>query len=77
MASTISSNLLLVVALAPLVGAVVAGLGGSVVGRKGSHRITILGVLVSFIASAIVLKQVVSTARASTPPSTSGWWSAA
>jgi len=63
MSSTISSNLLLVVALAPLVGAVVAGLGGNAVGRKGSHRITILGVLVSFIASAIVLKQVIDGAR--------------
>ena len=63
MPSTISSNLLLIVALAPLVGAVVAGLGGNVVGRKGSHRITILGVLVSFIASAVVLKQVVDGAR--------------
>ncbi|HSB24025.1 MAG TPA: NADH-quinone oxidoreductase subunit L, partial [Burkholderiaceae bacterium] len=59
MSATISPNLLLVAALAPLAGAVIAGLGGSVVGRKGSHRVTILGVLVSFIASAIVLKQVV------------------
>jgi len=57
--ATISPNLLLVAALAPLVGAIVAGLGGSVVGRKGSHRVTILGMLVSFIASAIVLKLVV------------------
>jgi len=59
MSATISPNLLLVAALAPLAGAVIAGLGGSVVGRKGSHRVTIFGVLVSFIASAIVLKQVV------------------
>src|SRR5262245_34358275 len=58
--TTISSNLLLVVALAPLVGAVVAGFGGSLVGRKGSHRVTILGVLISFIASAVVLYQVVA-----------------
>ena len=58
--ASISSNLLLVAALAPLVGAVVAGLGGSVVGRKGSHRVTILGVLVSFLASLIVLKLVVA-----------------
>ena len=48
--ANISPNLLLVAALAPLVGAVVAGLGGSAVGRKGSHRVTILGVLVSFLA---------------------------
>ena len=56
----ISPNLLLVAALAPLVGAVVAGLGGSVVGRRGSHRVTILGVTVSFLASLIVLKLVVA-----------------
>jgi NADH-quinone oxidoreductase subunit L len=56
----ISPNLLLFAALAPLVGAVVAGLGGSVVGRKGSHRVTILGVTVSFLASLIVLKLVVA-----------------
>ncbi|MCG3190610.1 MAG: NADH-quinone oxidoreductase subunit L [Burkholderiaceae bacterium] len=56
--ATLSSNLLLVAALAPLAGSLIAGLGGSVVGRKGSHRVTILGVAISFIASAIVLKQV-------------------
>jgi NADH-quinone oxidoreductase subunit L len=51
-------NLLLTAALSPLVGAIVAGLGGSLVGRRGAHRITIIGVLVSFLASAIVLKLV-------------------
>ena len=60
MLHSISPNLLLTVALAPLVGAVVAGLGGSLVGRRGAHRITILGVLVSFLASLIVLKLVVA-----------------
>ncbi|HEY6135694.1 MAG TPA: NADH-quinone oxidoreductase subunit L [Rubrivivax sp.] len=58
MASTLSQNLLLVVPLAPLVGALVAGLAGKSVGRTGSHFVTILGVLVSFICSAIVLKAV-------------------
>src|SRR4030095_10303131 len=56
----ITPNLLLTVALAPLVGAVVAGLGGKAVGRRGAHRITILGVGVSFLASLIVLKLVVA-----------------
>ncbi len=60
MLHSISPNLLLTVALAPLVGAVVAGLGGSLVGRRGAHRITILGVLVSFLASLIALKLVVA-----------------
>ena len=54
----ISQNLLLIVALAPLVGAVVAGFFGKAVGRRGSHWVTILGVLISFIGSAMVLKQV-------------------
>jgi NADH-quinone oxidoreductase subunit L len=59
----ISQNLLLTVALAPLVGAVVAGFFGKTVGRRGAHTLTILGVLVSFIASAMVLKDVVAGAR--------------
>jgi len=56
----ITPNLLLTAALAPLVGALVAGLGGHWIGRRGAHRITILGVLVSFLASLIVLKLVVA-----------------
>jgi NADH-quinone oxidoreductase subunit L len=63
MASSISQNLLLTVPLAPLAGALVAGLAGKVVGRKGAHTVTILGVLVSFICSAMVLMQVLDGAR--------------
>jgi hypothetical protein len=37
-----------------------------------SHTLTILGVLVAFIISAMTLKSVASTARASTPRSTNG-----
>ena len=59
MSATISPNVLLTIALAPLAGAVVAGLFGASVGRRGAHRVAILGVLLSFLASAIVLKQVV------------------
>jgi len=59
----ISQNLLLTAALAPLVGAVVAGFFGKTVGRRGAHSITILGVLVSFIASVAVLWQVNGGAR--------------
>src|SRR5262245_22630418 len=58
MAATLSQNLLLTIALAPLAGALVAGLAGSKVGRRGAHRVTILGVLISFIASMLVLKAV-------------------
>ncbi|HVK33010.1 MAG TPA: NADH-quinone oxidoreductase subunit L [Burkholderiaceae bacterium] len=59
----ISQNLLLTAALAPLVGAMVAGFFGKAIGRRGAHAITILGVLVSFIASVSVLWQVNGGAR--------------
>jgi len=59
----ISQNLLLTIALAPLVGAVVAGFFGKTIGRRGAHTITILGVLISFIGSAVVLKDVIGGAR--------------
>jgi NADH-quinone oxidoreductase subunit L len=58
MSATLNPNLLLAVPLAPLAGAVVAGLFGKTVGRRGAHTVTILGVLVSFILSAMVLKSV-------------------
>jgi NADH-quinone oxidoreductase subunit L len=59
----ISQNLLLTIALAPLVGAVVAGLFGKTVGRRGAHWVTILGVLLSFVCSVLVLRDVVAGAR--------------
>ncbi|MBQ0945058.1 NADH-quinone oxidoreductase subunit L [Ideonella sp. 4Y16] len=58
MSAQLSQNLLLTVPLAPLVGSIVAGLAGKVVGRRGAHLITILGVLVAFICSAMVLQSV-------------------
>ena len=63
MASTISLSLLLTIALAPLAGALVAGLAGKWVGQRGAHSVTILGVLIAFIGSAVVLSQVVAGAR--------------
>jgi NADH-quinone oxidoreductase subunit L len=62
MSTTLNENLLLAVPLAPLAGSLIAGLGGKLVGRKGSHRITILGVLISFILSAIVFVDVMQGA---------------
>jgi len=59
----ISQNLLLVAALAPLVGAIVAGLFGKAVGRTGAHTVTILGVAVSFVASVMTLMAVLDGAR--------------
>ena len=58
MSSTLSPTLLLTAALAPLAGALVAGLAGQAVGRRGAHSVTILGVLISFVCSLIVLKAV-------------------
>ena len=58
MSAQLSQNMLLVVPLAPLVGAIAAGLFGKAEGRRGAHALTILGVLVAFILSASVLKSV-------------------
>ena len=48
----------LVAAFSPLVGAIIAGLFGRRIGRTLSHWVTILGVLVSFCASFLVLRDV-------------------
>lgn len=49
----------LIVALAPLVASLVAGLLGKPIGRKNAHRITILGVAVSFFVSMLIAKQMI------------------
>jgi NADH-quinone oxidoreductase subunit L len=64
MSQTLSSSSLLAVALAPLAGAIFAGIlgtsfGGNVMGRRASHSLTILGVLLSFVLSAMTLYSVV------------------
>lgn len=51
-------TLYLLVPIAPLVGAIVAGLFGRYIGTTWSHRITISLVFVSFIASLIIFKDV-------------------
>ena len=63
MAAQLSQNLLLAVPLAPLVGAVIAGFFGKAIGRAGAHSVTILGVLISFLLSAMVLNDVLAGAR--------------
>ncbi len=50
-------NLYLAIPLAPLLGAIIAGLFGKQIGRIGAHTVTILGVAISFVLSVIVLKQ--------------------
>ena len=51
-------TLYLLVPLAPLLGAILAGLAGRTLGRAGAHSVTILGVLVSFLASCWVFADV-------------------
>jgi NADH-quinone oxidoreductase subunit L len=62
MSTTLNENLLLAIPLAPLAGSLIAGLFGNAVGRKGAHRVTILGVAISFILSAMVFFQVLDGA---------------
>jgi NADH-quinone oxidoreductase subunit L len=54
---SLSPTILLIIALAPLVGAIVAGLFGRQIGRVGAHSVTILGVGVSCALSVYVLYQ--------------------
>ncbi|MDH4286993.1 MAG: NADH-quinone oxidoreductase subunit L, partial [Gallionella sp.] len=53
-------NLYLLVPLAPLLGAVAAGLFGKLLGRTWSHRITIALVAVSFVASLVIFNDVLA-----------------
>jgi NADH-quinone oxidoreductase subunit L len=53
-------TLYLLVPLAPLFGAIIAGLFGKAIGRSGAHTVTILGVVVSLIASLIIFKDVMA-----------------
>ena len=64
MSQTLQASTLLAVPLAPLVGSALAGifgtrLGGNWIGRTLSHSLTILGVLVAFVLSAMTLYSVV------------------
>jgi NADH-quinone oxidoreductase subunit L len=65
MSQTLSASTLLIVPLAPLAGAILAGVlgtafGGNWIGRRMSHSLTILGVLIAFVISAMTLKSVVT-----------------
>ena len=65
MSQTLSASTLIWVPLAPLVGSALAGIlgtkfGGNVMGRVGSHTLTILGVAVAFVLSVMTLLSVVN-----------------
>ncbi len=51
-------SIYLTIALAPLFGAIVAGLFGKSIGRAGAHGVTILSVAISFVLSVVVFKHV-------------------
>ncbi len=53
----LSTSILLTIALAPLVGCLLAGFLGKFLGRAGSHTVTILGVAISCALSFYVLYQ--------------------
>ena len=51
-------SLYLTVPLAPLAGALIAGLFGKSIGRTASHVVTILGVAIAFVASLLIFQDV-------------------
>ena len=57
---TSMQQLYLLVPLAPLAGALIAGLAGRAIGRAGAHWVTIIGVTVSFLASVAIFFDVLN-----------------
>ena len=55
-------QLAVIVAFAPLIGALVAGLGGRWITRQGAHSVTIISVLLSFLASGVIFWDVLKGA---------------
>ncbi|MFZ5474825.1 MAG: NADH-quinone oxidoreductase subunit L, partial [Pseudomonadota bacterium] len=53
-------SLYLIVPLAPLAGAVIAGLFGRAIGRRGAHSVTIAAVLIAFLASLVIFQDVLA-----------------
>jgi len=49
----------LILALSPLVGAIIAGLFGKKIGRAGAHWVTIIGVAISFVLSLVVFNHII------------------
>ncbi len=52
-------SIYLIIPLAPLLGAIIAGLFGAQIGRVGAHTVTTLGVGIAFICSVITFKHIV------------------
>ena len=60
MSANLSLTQLVAVPVAPLVGAILAGLFGKQIGRAGAHWVTIIGVAVAFVLSFMTLLSVVN-----------------
>ena len=65
MSQTLSASTLLAIPLAPLAGSLLAGIfgtqfAGNRIGRVASHTLTILGVMIAFLLSAMTLYSVVA-----------------
>ncbi len=52
-------NVYLAIVLAPLIGAIIAGLFGRQIGRAGAHWVTNIGVAISFVLSLVVFKHII------------------
>lgn len=68
-------TLCLIIVLAPLIAAAIAGFAGGRIGRSGAHRVTIAGVSTAFILSLIILLQVISADTPSTSIDIYQWFS--
>ena len=66
-------NVYLWTVLSPLIGAIIAGLFGKKIGRAGAHWVTILGVAVAFVLSAITFKHIVMDGAAAFNGSVYTW----
>ena len=51
-------SLILCIVFPPLIGSLIAGLGGKYIGRSGAHWITIIGVVIAMVSSALLLNDV-------------------
>jgi len=52
-------HLCLGIVLAPLIGSLIAGFFGKLIGRRGAHSITILGIAIAFILNLFVFKAII------------------
>ena len=68
-------TLCLIIVLAPLLGALIAGLFGRAIGRRGAHWFTIIGVFLAFVFSLLVFKQVIFANHPSTLIDIYTWFS--